>query len=863
MNSRKTELDSSKKILDKAQVFQNIENDLSNALTRFLAIDDHTIFSINDNAGNILYANELYCQISKFDYDELIGANHSIVTPEFRQKPNFKKMNDALSSGQSWHGEIKGRAKDGSYFWCASTVVPIKDSEGKRSQFITISSDITEAKSLEEESRQRLINLEQAIESISDSFILYDADDKLIFCNQKHLDFFPHLEKFYKLGADRAEIWQRHANFLKKNDSVKNNDCYLAKRRQMKGKQRIDQERQLIDGRWVNTRERLLANGGMVAIRTDITDIKSMLLDLEKKSAQAIDMASALREAQDAQKDALDNITEGFVLWDENEKLVSCNARYKSIYQPIADIFIPGLFFEDFIRSAYKHNIYKPHSGDLEHEIQRRTRGHLDALPAFEEELSDGRWIRINQSKASNGRIVGTITDISEHIKAEKAIKTLAETDSLTGLSNRALFSKRLQSSLKDADRTGLSVGILLLDLDHFKMINDTMGHPVGDALLCEVANRLLECGRDTDIVARLGGDEFAIIASNIKTPHDIDILANRICRSLAQPYNLSGHQIHSSASMGITLFPSDDGDADILLRNADIALYKAKDAGRGGYKLFDNKMDQEVSSRRMIEHGLREAIEDNQLELYYQPQINVLTGKIIGVEALLRWTSPEFGAIQPNDFIPIAEATGLIIPICQWVLNTACQQAMEWQNQGLDAITMAVNISALQFKHQGLPGMIVEAIKRSGLDPKWLELEITEGVAMDNSSIGIFEKVKNLGVNMAIDDFGTGYSSLSQLVKFPVHRLKIDKSFIGSDENMAICTAIINLGASLNLGVIAEGVETQEELEALTKLGCHEMQGFLFSPAMPAPIMTEFQRAHNSNKHISNADYPALRVVY
>ena len=860
MSSRKAERASSRKSLEKAKVNKK---DLDSALTRFMAIDDHTIFSINDYAGNILYANELFCRLSKYDYDELIGNNHAIITAGFRQNSNFRKMNEAIAIGQSWHGEIKGRAKDGSSFWCATTVVPIGNNNDKSTQFITISSDISEAKYLEEESRKRLSALEQAIESISDSFILYDADDKLIFCNQKHLDFFPHLTKFYEPGSSRADLWRHHAEQLKKLNQVKSTDSYLAERHKTKGIQRPDQERQLLDGRWVKTRERLLANGGLVAVRTDVTEFKNMLSDLEMKSAQATDMARALREARDAQKDALDNITEGFVLWDEKDQLVSCNAMFKSIYQPIADTLIQGLSFEEFIRSAYRHNIFKPFSGDLEKEIEKRIHLHLDASQIVEEELADGRWIRINQTKASNGRIVGIITNISNSKRAEKAIKSLAETDSLTGLANRALFSERLQSSLKDASRTGLSVGILLLDLDHFKMINDTMGHPVGDALLCEVARRLLECGRDTDLVARLGGDEFAIIAANIKNPHDIDALANRICRALSEPYDLSGHQVHSSASIGITLYPSDDGDADILLRNADIALYKAKDAGRGGYKLFDNNMDREISSRRIIEHGLREAIENDQLELYYQPQINVLTGKIIGVEALLRWTSPEFGEISPIDFIPIAEATGLIIPICKWVLNTACQQAMDWQTQGLEPITMAVNISAVQFKHQSLPGMIVEAIKRSGLDPKWLELEITEGVAMDQTSTGIFEKVKNLGINMAIDDFGTGYSSLSQLVKFPVNRLKIDKSFVGSEENTAICSAIINLGTSLNLAVIAEGVETQDELERLARLGCHEMQGFLFSPAMPASIVTDFRRAYNSNKNISDADYPALRVVY
>ncbi|MCP4070182.1 MAG: EAL domain-containing protein [Hyphomicrobiales bacterium] len=574
------------------------------------------------------------------------------------------------------------------------------------------------------------------------------------------------------------------------------------------------------------------------------------------------DLANSLRDARDIQKDAIDNISDGFVLWGEDDRLIMCNSKYKSIYRELDDILSTGLRFEDFIRAAYQRGVYEAVDDNFEQALEMRVKRHRKEDDPIEEKLSSGRWIRVTKGPASDGRVVGIITDITTQKQSENAIKKLAETDALTGLPNRRLFTENLQVTIKTGKRTGKIAGILLLDLDRFKSTNDTMGHPTGDALLCEVANRLRECVRKTDTVARLGGDEFAIITSHVKELEDINTLANRIKLSLAKPYHLDGQEVHSSVSIGITVFPADSRNSDQLLRNADVALYKAKEAGRGGFMFFDSGMDKEISTQRTIEQGLREAINENQLELYYQPQVDVLTGKVIGAEALLRWSLPERGVISPEEFIPIAETCGLIIPLGEWIIDTACRQAQEWLETGLSPIMMAVNISPLQFKHHGLIGLVRKALEQSQLDPQLLELEITEGVAIEHSSIRVFEKIKRLGVKMAIDDFGTGYSSLSQLIKFPVNRLKIDKSFVSSRHHMAVCAAIISLGKNLNLDVIAEGVETSEQLDALTKLGCHEMQGYLFAPAMPAKSFADFHRVHNPQEHICKITSPQLQVV-
>ena len=607
------------------------------------------------------------------------------------------------------------------------------------------------------------------------------------------------------------------------------------------------------------------------SIRTDISDGKKMESDLEaskqflkirvdeledlrdrleQQSSEYAFMAEDLRQTKDIQIDAISAIAEGFVLWDNDGRLIMCNEMFKTIYAGVADILEPGLKYEYFVREAYKRGVFILDGDNFETAVQSRLSRHNGSVTPLDEKLGDGRWIRVSEREASERRIAGIIFDVSERKKSERAIKRMAETDTLTGLPNRSLFHQSLNSALKHSKRTGDEVAVMLLDLDHFKNVNDTMGHPVGDALLCEVARRLIFCLRDTDTVARLGGDEFAIIATHVREPLEIDHLANRIVNAIAKPYELDGKKIFSGASLGITVFPHDNGSSDDLLRNADIAMYRAKESGRGGYKLFDNKMNTEVHAHQEIELLIHEALEEDQLNLYFQPQIDIASGKVTGAEALLRWTHPIRGVISPAEFIPVAEMSRLIIPLGDWVLNTACRFNKDLQNQGLPPIVMAVNLSPLQFKHQDMLDYLNRALESSGLDAKWLELEITESIAMEKGVVRLFHKLKKLGVQLAIDDFGKGYSSLNRLKDFPVDRLKIDRSFVHSLhsewDRSAICRAIIQLGNSLKLKVIAEGIETIEELEKLAELKCDEAQGYLFSQALPPKEFTEFLKIHS-----------------
>ncbi len=430
--------------------------------------------------------------------------------------------------------------------------------------------------------------------------------------------------------------------------------------------------------------------------------------------------------------------------------------------------------------------------------------------------------------------------DVTESRHSAARIQHLAHYDSLTDLPNRLLFQERLRQALAQARRSGKTLAVIFLDLDKFKDINDTLGHYMGDLLLKAVARRLLRCVRESDTVARLGGDEFAVLLTDLAEPADAAAVAAALNHCVAQPFSLDGHEIVTSTSIGITLFPEDALDDDELLKNADLALYRSKAEGRNNFHFYVAEMNEEVQARKAIECDLRHALGTDQLTLYYQPLVEAGHGRITGCEALLRWYHPERGPVPPSQFIPIAERSELIVPLGRWVLQRACRQGAEWMRLGLPPLRMAVNLSPAQFRHQDLVGLVREVLQESGLPPALLQLEITEGIAMHNveQTIAVLEELRAMGVSISIDDFGTGYSSLNYLRRFPVDKLKIDRSFITDlglhPDNEAIVKAIVNLGHGIGTMVNVEGVETAEQLAYLRSYGVDELQGFWFSRPIP-----------------------------
>ena len=467
----------------------------------------------------------------------------------------------------------------------------------------------------------------------------------------------------------------------------------------------------------------------------------------------------------------------------------------------------------------------------------------------------DLRDVSVSQTMISpNNERLLAISDISERKRAEERLLNLAQYDTVTGLANRAHFHTRLKEALRHANRTDRLLALLFLDLDHFKDINDTLGHFVGDLLLKQVAERLLACTRDTDTVARLGGDEFAVVATNMMQASNAAILAQKLIDTLAKPYEIDGHEVITGASVGITLYPIDAAEPDQLLRNADMALYQVKSESRGTHQYYAPEMQARAQARKELETGLRHALTRKEFSLHFQPVVSIDSGEVAGVEALLRWRHSERGMIDPSQFIPVAESTGLIVPLGEWALREACAQCIAWREAGLPPIPVAVNLSPIQFKRAGLTDTVMQVIAETGIDPAWLILEITESVMMDKTAAVIdqLQALHALGLSLAIDDFGSGYSSLAYLQRFPVDKLKIDRSFmedvLEDPDAAAIVKVIITLGKTLNLKVVAEGVETEEQLALLREQGCDEIQGDFFSRPLSADAFAAWYRKRAKN---------------
>jgi diguanylate cyclase (GGDEF)-like protein/PAS domain S-box-containing protein len=546
-----------------------------------------------------------------------------------------------------------------------------------------------------------------------------------------------------------------------------------------------------------------------------------------------------LAEEASTERDRLDtalaNMSQGLCMFDRNGRLVIFNERFIEIYGLPAGKIVAGMT----TREIMELSALSSKATDADPEATLRLRDTIvreGKSGIFVQRLTDMRSISISYRPRPQGGFVVTFEDITEQLRAEERIRHLAHFDALTDLPNRVTFYEAISSTLAHLRRVD-STAILSLDLDHFKSVNDTLGHPVGDGLLKEAAARMRSCVRGDDIVARLGGDEFAIIQVPAQDATNVTALATRLIEAVGAPYDIDGHQVVVGVSIGIAVAPIDGHEPDVLMKNADLALYRAKGDGGGAYRFFETEMDARMQARRTLELDLRKAVVNGEFELYYQPIVDVKTHQITSCEALVRWHHPERGIVAPMEFIPLAEETSLIVPIGEWVLRQACKEAAGWPAH----VTIAVNLSPAQFKSHGLVQTVTSALADSRLPPGRLELEITELVLLQDNSgtFAILHELRDLGIRIAMDDFGTGYSSLGYLRSFPFNKIKIDKSFVQDlplkEDSIAIIRAVVGLGSSMGITTTAEGVETKEQFVRLAAEGCNEVQGFLFSKPRPA----------------------------
>ncbi|MCU4181184.1 EAL domain-containing protein [Bosea sp. BH3] len=587
--------------------------------------------------------------------------------------------------------------------------------------------------------------------------------------------------------------------------------------------------------------------------------------------AAALIHAIGQRERADAERaraarvlgNAIEAMADGFVMWDKDDRLMTCNQRYKDLYALSAPFMTVGASFEDIIRGGAELGQYPQASGDLEAFVQEIVLWHRSGAGARERLLPDGRWLLITERRTADGGTVGIRTDITALkaayaelaaanaraneaaeearrqnetlVEQESRIRFLAHHDDLTGLQNRFAFRQQIVKRLQS--RRG-PVALLFLDLDRFKDVNDTLGHPVGDLLLQSVAERLAACVPDASCVARLGGDEFAVLSLEPGQPQQAEALSARIIDALSQPYVIQGRTIAISASVGIAVAQGPGSDADILLKQADLALYQSKAQGRGTFCVFTAEMDQELRGRIAMEADLRRGLAEQQFELAYQPVYQLGSQQLCGFEALLRWHHPERGMIEPAEFIPLAEETRLIVEIGAFALRQACMDAAQLPGSP----RIAVNLSPVQLAFGDAIGMVRDILGETGLDPGRLELEITETAlfADDNRNLAVLRALKDLGVRIVLDDFGTGYSSLSHLRLFPLDKVKIDRSFVrdmtSRPDSAAIVVAVAALATELGMTTTAEGIETLDQLRAVQRAGCTEAQGYLLG--RPQPII-------------------------
>lgn len=783
--------------------------------------------SMVNSEGILVYTNSSLDQMYGYEHGELLGKHVSILNSPMGQSPQktADEIMSALKKNRTWRGEVKNIKKDGTTFLTAASISSFEHSEFGE-VWLSLQTDITEKVELEKELKRNKDNLSEAQriakigswewDLITQEILWSDEMYRIFGVNTD--SFKPTYEAYMSCvhPDDREVVSEAVKNSLNSKE-VSNEVEY---RIVQPGAGEV-----MSIGVWELFRDEKGEPVRMIGTVQDITERK-LIEEKQLLSAQVVE-----------------NSAEAIVVTDAENKIISVNQAYTEITGYTLEEVIgknpkllkSGMYDTEFYHKLWETLLKKGRwQGEL---VDRRKSGEL--FPA---------WQTISVLRNKQGKVINylsLISDISSVKESQEQLQFLAYHDPLTMLPNRLLMSDRLNHAIVRAKRESHMVAILFIDLDRFKTINDSLGHPVGDVLLKQAAERIQKEVRKADTVSRHGGDEFVIILEKIENVQYAAMLARKLIKAFGEPFMVQGHELHISLSVGISIYPGDGEDNITLLRNADAAMYRAKEQGRNDYQFYTSILTTYAFERLTLETALRHALEKEELVLYYQPQYLLDTGEITGAEALIRWRHPELGVVTPDKFIPMTEESGLIVPMGEWVLRTAVYQMKEWRNKGYPLHHMAVNVSGRQFRKNEIISSLKNALEETGLNPEYIEIEITESILMQEKSHGeILNELKKLGVNITIDDFGTGYSSLSYLKQLPVQKLKIDQSFVRDiaidPSDKAITKAVIALGQSLQLDVIAEGVETRLQQELLSSLGCKEGQGYFCSPPVPA---SEFEK--------------------
>jgi diguanylate cyclase (GGDEF)-like protein/PAS domain S-box-containing protein len=753
-----------------------------------------------------------------YNSTEAIGRELSFLVPPDRQG-EVQAIMELIRTGYLVDCfETQRLTKTRSLLDVSLSISPIKDGNGYITGASTIARDITARKNADKQLHLQSAALEAAVNAI----VIADRDGSIVWVNQAFTAM---------TGYSKEEVLGKNPRLLTSGEQT---ESYYAELWStiLSG--------QVWRGELVNKRK----DGTVYTEEMTITPvtqkigtvIETHFVAIKQNISERKEAEEALRRTEEKYRAIFEDAVIGIFQTTPDGRPLSINRAlaemhgYDSPEQLFAEVsnvvlqlFVDPNQIDAIKRTLGKENVVR----GAEVEVYRRDRKKKCLL------------MNLRAVRDASGEIVlheGTAEDITDRKVAEERVRFLAHFDPLTGLPNRNLLHDRLSQALAGARRRQDKVAVLFLDLDQFKTVNDSLGHSVGDLLLQEVAKRLKAASRELDTVSRSGGDEFVLILTTVKDMADVAVAAERFVKLMTDGFVVQGYPLNIGCSVGISIFPEDGADCETLIKNADAAMYCAKENGRNTWRFFTEAINVEVAERLMLENSLRLALQKNELFLMYQPQMDVATGRITGLEALLRWQHPELGLVPPDKFIRIAENSGLIVPIGLWVLRTACSQARKWQDEGLLSVPVAVNVSAVQFRQRGFCELIRKVLHDAGLAPRYLELELTETLLLSSAEVtlSVLQELNAMGLSLAIDDFGTGYSSLSYLKRFPVSKLKIDRSFVRdiavNPDDAAIATAIISMAKSLRLKVIAEGVENESQMSFLRTHQCDEIQGYYFS---------------------------------
>jgi diguanylate cyclase (GGDEF)-like protein/PAS domain S-box-containing protein len=742
-----------------------------------------------------------------------------------------------LRAGHYFHADWQMRRADGGRVWCSiysKAVNPARPEDG----IVWILEDVTDSRRMEQDLRERQSILDTTLEYMDQGISIVDADLKLLAMNRRGRELLDFPEQLCRRGVHFSEFMRYNAE----RGDYGPGDVEEQVRQRVELARRFEPhqfERERPDGTVLEIRGRPIPGGGFVTVYTDIT---------QRSRAER-----ALRESEERFRSLTELSSDWF--WEQN-------AEFRLTRQEGRHWSGDNSAFESELGKTYWELGYEIDGGwEAHRETLEQHEVFRDAVMVRRLSEDEVHYVRLSGEPRfdEEGGFLGyrgVARDITPEKRAEERIQYMATHDSLTDLPNRVLFSQLLNLTIESARRYERRFAVLFVDLDRFKLINDTLGHEAGDILLKEMASRFQQVCRSSDVVARLGGDEFVVLVQEIRDRKQAAATARRLLSAAIRPVDVLGQECRVTASIGICLFPEHAEDEETLMKNADIAMYHAKEEGKNNHQFFSKEIKAQSFDRMALEAALRRALEQDEFFLHYQAKLDFKTGAINGVEALLRWRHPDLGMVSPMHFIPIAEESGLIVPIGKWVLQTACAQNVAWQREGLPPVCMAVNLSPRQFADPDLLNDLDRVLEETGMDPALLELEITEGMVMGNidQAVRQLKAIKERGVRLAIDDFGTGYSSLSQIKRFPIDTLKVDRSFIrdlvNDSEDRAITQAIISMGKTLSLSVVAEGVETREQQVFLRSNACDQMQGYYFS----RPIVPE-QFADLLRRHVADPD--------